>query len=88
MRGTSLKFDVQKRPNASRSPGQASDFRFRLHAPKELPQPQVDFAFGLLNTNPLLIMFVHGDPERVALHYAVGWTSFTAETVIALCFFL
>ena len=28
------------------------------HAPNELPQPQVDFAFGLLNTNPLLIMFV------------------------------
>jgi hypothetical protein len=22
------------------------------HAPKELPQPQVDFAFGLLKTKP------------------------------------
>ena len=29
-----------------------------VHAPNELPQPQVVFAFGLLNTNPLLIMFV------------------------------
>jgi len=29
-----------------------------IHAPKELPQPQVDFAFGLLNTKPLLIMLV------------------------------
>jgi hypothetical protein len=28
------------------------------YAPKELPQPQVDFAFGLLNTKPLLIKLV------------------------------
>ena len=30
----------------------------RAYAPKELPQPQVVFAFGLLNTKPLLIKFV------------------------------
>ena len=29
-----------------------------FYAPKELPQPQVDFAFGLLKTNPLLIRLV------------------------------
>jgi hypothetical protein len=28
------------------------------YAPNELPQPQVDFAFGLLKTNPLLIRLV------------------------------
>ena len=28
------------------------------YAPKELPQPQVLFAFGLLNTKPLLIRLV------------------------------
>ncbi len=29
-----------------------------IHAPKELPQPHEVFAFGLLNTKPLLIMLV------------------------------
>ena len=29
-----------------------------FYAPKELPQPQVAFAFGLLKTNPLLIRLV------------------------------
>ena len=28
------------------------------YAPNELPQPHVDFAFGLLKTNPLLMRFV------------------------------
>src|SRR5262245_5230636 len=32
--------------------------RRRAYAPNELPQPQVVFAFGLLNTKPLLIKFV------------------------------
>ena len=36
--------------------GRCTDFRG--HPPKELPQPQVVFAFGLLNTNPLLIKLV------------------------------
>src|SRR5215813_2542674 len=30
----------------------------RAQAPNELPQPQVDFAFGLLKTNPLPTRFV------------------------------
>jgi hypothetical protein len=32
--------------------------RLCAYALKEMPQPQVLFAFGLLNTNPLLIRFV------------------------------
>ena len=32
--------------------------RGRGYAPNELPQPQVPFAFGLLNTKPLLMRLV------------------------------
>jgi len=45
-------------PERARQPFAGGLAARRAYAPKELPQPQVDFAFGLLNTNPFDIRFV------------------------------